>query len=125
MKHAMTFWVVLDTPWRFNTVRKLWTYAGLGLERNKSGLPKAGKPNSNGPQHLNRQYNRRLKNVAKGVATTVIGMGNNPFAQVFERLVAQGTSPSNAIQGEFCVRSSRSINRWACGWPFVRGATRP
>ena len=94
--HAMTFWVILDTPWRFSTVRKLWTYAGLGLERNKSGLPKAGKPYSNGPQHLNRQYNRRLKNVAKGVATTVIGMGDNPFAQVFERLVAQGTSPSNA-----------------------------
>jgi len=94
--HAMTFWVVLDTPWRFNTVRKLWTYAGLGLERNKSGLPKAGKPYSNGPLHLNRQYNHRLKNVAKGVATKVIGMGDNPFAQVFERLVAQGTLPSNA-----------------------------
>ena len=93
---AGTFWVILDTPWRFSTVRKLWTYAGLGLERNKSGLPKTGKPYSNGPQHLNRHYNRRLKNVAKGVATTVIGMGDNPFAQVFERRVAQGTSPSNA-----------------------------
>jgi transposase len=94
--HATTFWVVVDTPWRFRGVRKLWTYAGLGVERSKSGLAKPGKPYSNGPEHLNRHYNRRLKNVAKGVATTAIGMGDNPFARVFERLVAQGTSPSNA-----------------------------
>jgi transposase len=94
--HSMTFWVIVDTPWRFSTVRKLWTYAGLGVERHKSGLPQPGKPNRNGPQHLNRQCNHRLKNVAKSVATTAIKMGDNPFARVYKRLVAQGISPSNA-----------------------------
>ncbi|MFQ5590541.1 MAG: transposase [Phycisphaerae bacterium] len=94
--YGMTFWVIVDSPWRFKTVRKLWTYAGLGLQRNKSGMPKAGKPHSNGPLHLNAQCNRRLKNVAKGVAMSALARGDNAFARVYERLVAQGISPSNA-----------------------------
>jgi len=94
--YATTFWVIVDTPWRFKTVQKLWTYAGLGLERNKSGLAKAGKPHSNGPLHLNFFCNRRLKSVAMGVATSALRAGGNPLAEVHERLVAQGTSASNA-----------------------------
>lgn len=94
--YAMTFWVIVDTPWRFKKVQKLWTYAGLGLERNKSGLPQTGKPHSNGPVHLNFFCNRRLKSVAMGVATSALRAGGNPFAEVHERLVAQGTSASNA-----------------------------
>ena len=92
----MTFWVIVDAPWRFGTVRKLWTYAGLGVERNKSGLAKAGKPYTNGPQHLNYHCNHRLKNVAKGVATSALKTGKNAFVRVYERLVAQGTPSSNA-----------------------------
>lgn len=93
---AMTFWVIVDTPWRFQTVQKLWKYAGLGLERNKTGKAKPGRPHTNGPIHLNFHCNRRLKNVAKGVATSAMRRRDNAFSEVYERLVAHGTSAANA-----------------------------
>jgi transposase len=95
--YALTFYVVVDTPWRFQTVRKLWAYAGLGIQRHKSGLPRPGKPQSNGPEHLNRPCNFRLKDVAKGVATVAITKASsNPFSKTFERLVSQGIPQANA-----------------------------
>ena len=95
--YALTFYVIVDTPWRFKRIQKLWAYAGLGIERHKSGLAKPGKPQSNGPEHLNRTCNFRLKDVAKGVATVAITKArSNPFSQTYERLVAQGISPANA-----------------------------
>ena len=93
---AMTYWVIVDTPWRFQTVRKLWKYAGLGLERNKTGQAKPGKPFTNGPVHLNFHCNHRLKNVAKGVAISAVRRRDNAFSEVYERLMAQGTPASNA-----------------------------
>jgi len=95
--HALTFYVIVDTPWRFKTIRKLWAYGGFGIQRRKSGKAKPGKPQSNGPEHLNWACNGRLKNVAKGVATTAITMKRkNPFSATYERLIAQGVAPANA-----------------------------
>lgn len=95
--YALTFYVVVDTPWRFAKVQKLWAYAGLGIQRHKSGKARPGKPESNGPERLNWPCNFRLKNVAKGVATVAITKaGPNPFSETYERLAAQGISPANA-----------------------------
>lgn len=93
---AMTFWVVVDTPFRFKTVQKLWSYAGLGIERDKSGLPRPGRPYSNGPTRLNRSFNAMLKNVAKGAAQQAITTGDNPFAEKYDQLIARGLSSGNA-----------------------------
>jgi len=95
--YALTFFVIVDTPWRFKMVQKLWTYGGLGIQRHKSGKAKPGKPQSNGPEHLNWPCNFRLKNVAKGVATVAITQAApNPFSEKYERLIAQNVSPNNA-----------------------------
>ena len=95
--HALTFFVIVDTPWRFPRVQKLWAYAGLGIARHKSGQPKPDKPHSNGPEHLNHPCNYRLKSVAKAAATVAITRsGPNPFLATYDRLVDQGIPPSNA-----------------------------
>jgi transposase len=95
--YALTFYVIVDTPWRFQNVRKLWAYAGLGLQRHKSGKAQPGKPQSNGPEHLNWPCNTRLKNVALGVATVAITkVTRSPFSDTYERLVSQGVSPASA-----------------------------
>jgi len=95
--YALTFYVIVDTPWRFRTVRKLWSYAGLGIQRHKSGKPQPDKPQSNGPERLNWPCNYGLKNVAKGVATVAITKArSNAFSQTYEHLVAQGIAPTNA-----------------------------
>ncbi len=46
---AMTFLVIVDTPFRFSTVQKLWRYGGLGLRRKQSGDPDRGRKHP-GPQ---------------------------------------------------------------------------
>lgn len=95
--YALSFYAIVDTPWRFQSVRKLWAYAGLGIQRRKSGQAKRDKPQSNGPEHLNWPCNPRLKNVALGVATIAITKARrNPFSETYERLVSKGVSPANA-----------------------------
>jgi transposase len=95
--YALTFYTIVDTPWRFKDIGKLWAYGGLGIQRRKTGKAKPGKPQSNGPEHLNWPCNFRLKNVAMGVATVAITKAHkNPFSDTYERLVSQGVSPANA-----------------------------
>ena len=82
---ALTFMVIVDTPFRFPRVQKLWRYGGLGLQKRQSGEP--------GNEHLGpgRQYNRRLKAVAKGAAErALIDVCDNPFKVVYRRLLEQG-----------------------------------
>ena len=93
--YATAFWAIVDTPFRFKTPQKLWAYAGLGIHRKKSGKAKAGKPHSNGPEHLNWPFNPMLKNVAKGVAQHAL-YGQNAFKEKFEQLIGQGTTVANA-----------------------------
>lgn len=82
---ALTFLVVVDTPFRFSRVQKLWRYAGLGLQQRQSGDPTKGR------LHPGLQYNRRLKTVAKGAAERALIAGcDNPFAVVYERLLEKG-----------------------------------
>ena len=86
---AATFVAIVDTPQRFATKRKLWSYCGLGVANRSSGA-------NEGPEHLNRRYNRHLKAVAKGAAVSAITHGDNQFARQYRRLIADGIRAENA-----------------------------
>lgn len=84
----------VDTPFRFRSKRQFWTYCGLSVVRRTSAdyrfeqgeLRRRVKP---GPTRgLNRNYNRRLKQVFKTAAQT--GSRKGPFKPYYERLIARG-----------------------------------
>ena len=80
---AATWFVYLDTPWRFRSKQALWKYVCLGLERRHSGC---------GPMrvHLVRQAHRRLKQVLVGAARSAVAAGSNPFADQERRWLQKG-----------------------------------
>jgi transposase len=81
---AMTFLVVVDTPFRFVRPQKLWRYSGLWKRELQSGDPKTKRKRA-------RRYNRPLKAVAWGAARTAITQKNpNAFQAMFERYMEQG-----------------------------------
>ena len=86
---AATFYVYLDTPWRFRSKQALWKYLGIGLVRQTSG---------NGPEHLsvNMAANRTLKSMILGAAESAVMQGDNPFAEQHRRWIDNGLSPRNA-----------------------------
>ena len=87
---AMTFFVTVDTPFRFATPQKLWRYAGLGLRRHDSSEP--GLPKPSGPH-----YNRRLKWVARGAMEVALRLPNdNPFKRLYQRLLDKNVKESLA-----------------------------
>jgi len=86
---AATFYAIVDTPHRFASRSKLWTYCGIGVVQRRSG-------EKSEPPHLTRRGNPRLKNVAKGAAVTAIGAGDNAFAAQYERLMADRLAPEKA-----------------------------
>jgi transposase len=73
---AVTYYVYLDTPWRFRSKAALWRYCGIGLERRHSG---------SGPvrSRLDHRGNRRLKNILLGAARSAIASADNPFAEKY------------------------------------------
>jgi transposase len=88
---SLTFLVVVDTPYRFGTPQQLWRYSGLGPRREQSGDPNRVR------WVAGRQYNRRLKAVARGALEKVLSLGDgNPFATIYERLVDRGVKESLA-----------------------------
>ncbi len=88
---AATFFVYIDTPWRFKSKSALWRYMGIGLERWHSG---------NGPMRVrvpaSVEVNRPLKNMILGAAKSAIAAGDNPFAEQHQRWIDQGISPGSA-----------------------------
>jgi len=88
---AMTFLVMVDTPFRFSSPQKLWRYAGLGLRRKQSGEARRG------DLRPDQQYNRRLKVLAKGAMERAIkAPDRNPFAVIYQRLMEKGVKDSLA-----------------------------
>ena len=73
---AVTFYVYIDTPCRFQSKSALHRYCGIGLERRRSG---------DGPLRIRlvRQGNRRLKNALLGAARSAIDQTDNPFAKKY------------------------------------------
>ena len=84
---AVTFYVYLDTPFRFKSKQALWKYIGIGLVRRHSGA---------GPERLGVPVgcHHRLKAAILGAAQSAIQKPHaNPFAQVYQRSLADGKSP--------------------------------
>ena len=85
---ASTFFVCIDTPWRFKSKSALWRYMGIGLVRWHSG---------NGPERLRVpppvEVNRILKAMILGAAESAIRTQDNPFADQHRRWIKQGLSP--------------------------------
>jgi len=75
---ATTFYVYVDTPWRFRSKEALWKYLGIGLERRHSG---------NGPVQVrvSKSANRRLKWMILSAAESAIRSLDSPFAAHYAR----------------------------------------
>jgi transposase len=93
---------VVITPHRFRTKRQFWAYCGFGIVTHSSAewvridgqWTRARLPL---PRGLNRNFNRTLKGIFKGAATTVIAhQGGNPFRVAYDRLCENGTKPNLA-----------------------------
>lgn len=89
---AATFFAYADTPWRFRSKSALWRYMGIGLERHRSGAgPK------DGGFHVTRQFNRPLKAMILGAATTATSVAApNPFSRQHKELIDRGLSSRTA-----------------------------
>jgi len=106
---AMTFYVFLDTPWRFRNKSALWRYLGIGLERRHSGQ---------GPTYVkvSQQSNRALRNVILGAAETTIRRRNNPYAVAYERWTVQERMlPRNALRNVARALASTLWGMWKSG----------
>ena len=86
---AATFFVYLDTPWRFASKASLWKYLGIGLERRHSGGGRV-------QVHLVKYANRQLKSVLIGAAQKALGLQGNPYAAQYQRWLAAGLAASTA-----------------------------
>lgn len=89
------------SPHRFRSARQLWSYSGLGIVMRSSAdwvMTPSGfqRVQTNKTRGLNRDYNRRLKNVFKGAATTVITQRMQPLYGDYQRMTEQGTKPPMA-----------------------------
>lgn len=86
---SATFYVYVDTPWRFKSKEALWKYLGIGLERRHSGK---------GPMQVRvaKSANRRLKNMILSAAQSAIRQCDNPFAEQYARGREAGLAPHNA-----------------------------
>jgi transposase len=92
---AITLFAYLDTPWRFDSPKKLWKYCGIGLKRFASGSDKNGKPKP-GKLRLYRGANRKLIDAVIGAALSAVTQSNNPFKTHYERMLSDGVTPNNA-----------------------------
>jgi transposase len=89
---------VVVTPYRFRTKRQLWSYSGLGVimrssadwEMTANGWRHTQKVKTRG---LNHNFNRTLKEVFKGAATTVITKRQKPLYDDYVWMLEQGTKP--------------------------------
>jgi transposase len=106
---AATFYVYVDTPWRFPRKSALWKYAGIGLERRHSG---------NGPMKLRvvRRANKRLKNVVLGAAGSAVLQADNPFAERYRSWTRKGgMSTPNARRSVARLQTATLWGMWKNG----------
>ena len=101
---AATFFVYVDTPWRFKNKSALWRYMGIGLKRWHSG---------NGPERLrvapSVEVSRVLKDMILGAAKSAIRTRDNPFADRYVRWIDQGLSSQIARRN---VARSLAMTMW-------------
>jgi transposase len=110
------------TPYRFRSKRSFWRYVGLAIEtrsssdweRDPDGIwQRAQKEKTRG---LNRNYNRPLKNIFKGAATTVIqSRRNDPIYHHYCSLLDGGTKPPLAKLTIARQIASITLGLWKSG----------
>jgi transposase len=83
---AATFFVIVDTPFRFKTKQKLWKYMGIGLERRQSGKGHV-------VLRVPKRCNRPLKSVVLGAAKSAAASRDNVFADQYQRWLDDQCSP--------------------------------
>lgn len=121
---AATLYAYLDTPWRFRSKAALWKYLGIGLDRRRSG---------HGPEHLGvpLQAHRLLKGTILGAAQSAVASGNNPFADLYGRWLAQGLSAKLARRNVARALAATLWGLWKNGsayrpeWVGVAAAAMP
>jgi transposase len=74
---ALTYFVYIDTPFRFKSPAAINKYCGIGLERRHSGSGAAN-------VRVVKQCNRRLKCAMIGAARTASGMTDTPFGEKYQ-----------------------------------------
>ena len=95
---------VVVTPYRFSSKRAFWSYVGLGIVmRSSSDWVRAEDGRwvrlpVQQTRGLNRNFNRTLKQVFKGAATTVIqwAQEDDPLYRHYRQLLDGGTKPNLA-----------------------------
>jgi len=94
---------VVVTPYRFANKRVFWSYCGLGIVMRSSSDWVRGRDGQwiraavQQTRGLNRNFNRVLKSVFKGAATTVIGRAQDePLYRHYASLLNGGTKPNLA-----------------------------
>ena len=108
---AATFFAYVDTPWRFISKQALWRYAGIGLERSRSGA---------GPTRLRvaQAANRYLRGVLLGAAKTVIRTQRNPYYDQYRHWREQGIAPRNATRNVARSLATTLWGMWKNGNPY-------
>jgi transposase len=110
---------IVVTPYRFRTKRQFWSYCGLGVVTRSSAdwvqatdgsWVKARVPQTRG---LSRQFNRTLKDIFKGAATTVITQRKkDPIYARYERLLDGGTKPTLAKLSLARMMAATVLRMW-------------
>jgi transposase len=101
---AVTFYVYVDTPWRFASKSALWKYCGIGLERRGSGQGATR-------VRLVPRAHRKLKNVLLGAALSATALAENPFADKYHYWTQkEGMHPATARRN---VARSQAAVLWS------------
>jgi transposase len=90
--NAATIVAILENPHRFADKRKVWAYAGLGIDKKSSA-------NKTFSEHLGKEYNRLLKYVVETSAQAAVNASNdNAFRRNYlDKTIRQGIDPHKAL----------------------------
>jgi transposase len=123
---------IVVTPHRFRTKRQFWSYCGLGIVTRSSsdwlqtadgGWIRARVPQTRG---LSREFNRTLKSIFKGAATTVITQRNkDPIHARYARLLDGGTKPTLAKLSLARMIAATVLRMWKDEQPYDAGRAAP
>lgn len=126
---SITFYVSVDTPWRFASKEALWKYCGIGLERRHSGQGAMG-------VRVVRGSNKCLKTTVLGGARTAIRQARNPFADLYQQWTQEGgisipNARRNVARSQVATmwgmwkNGSAYHPEWVAGGRIVGGAREP
>jgi transposase len=95
---AAQLMAIVVSPHRFRTKRQFWSYCGLAVvfrsssdwDKTPDGWRRSYRMQSRG---LNRDFNRTLKMLFKGAATTVIDQQRAPLYNDYLKMLENGTKP--------------------------------